>query len=128
MTGPPFWIRSGAISLPSRINQACIAAMYWVIAAQDKAAILQEPGGIDAKLPLGAHIRPRPQDNIEPLLLRLADVLSNVVLSREIVDARTRLLRIPEGISRDGIQAHRSRFAKSISPIGARDARVVHFS
>src|SRR5208337_2059290 len=100
----------------------------WIAAADDNGMIFQQPGGISPELPLRAGIRAGAQDDVQAFLLRFANEFGDVVVAGEIVHAGARLMLIPENIGGDGIEPHGFRHAKTVTPVGARDARVVHFT
>ena len=92
------------------------------------AAVLEEPRGIAAQVPLRTDIGAGTQDDVEPLLLSLADVFGDIVLAGEVVDAGAWLVQVPEDVSGDGVQAHGAGLAEAIAPVGTRHAGVVHLA
>ncbi len=101
---------------------------FGVGAANDDGAILEQPGGEAAPLPLGAGVGAGPEVDVEAFLLRLADEFGDIVLAREVVDAGCGLVEVPEDVGGDGVQAHGFGHAQAIAPIGAGNARVMHFA
>ena len=73
------------------------------IAAAKRAVVFEHPCGISAQFPLSTNVGPGPQNHIQPLLLRLADKLSNIVISGKIVSAFRRLMKVPENIGCDRV-------------------------
>ena len=102
--------------------------VFRFIAAQDDAAVLQQPRWIAAKFPLRADVWAGAKNHVQALLLRFANVLRDIVLPCEVVDARPRLMEVPEDVGRDGVEPHGASLAKPVAPIGTRHARVMHLA
>ena len=64
----------------------------------------------------------------EAFLLRFADEFGDVVLAGEVEVARGRLVHVPEDIGFNGVKAHGLCLAQSVTPVGTRHTRVVHFA
>ena len=101
---------------------------FRIAAANDDGMIFQKPGGISAELPLGAGIGAGAQDDVQAFLLRFANEFGDVVAAGEIVIAGAGFMRVPENIGGDGVESHGLGHAKTVTPVGARDARVVHLT
>ena len=82
----------------------------------------------DLEFPFGADIGARTEDDVEAFLLGFADVLGDVVLPGEVIDAGARLVKVPEDVGSDGIQAHGAGLAEAVTPVGTRHAGIVHLA
>ena len=96
--------------------------VFGVGGAKDEDAVLEQPRGIAAEVPLRADVGPGAEDDVEALLLGFADVLGHVVLAGEVVDAGARFVEVPEDVCGDGVQAHGAGLAETVAPVGTRHA------
>src|SRR5665213_559368 len=101
---------------------------FGIGAADDDVVVFEEPGGIAAPLPLGADVGAGAEDDVEAFTLRFADEFGDVVLAGEVVYAGAGFVDVPEDVGGDGIEAHRLGHAQADTPVGAGNARVVHFA
>src|ERR1019366_6695339 len=60
--------------------------------------------------------------------LRGADVFREIEVGGEIELAGPRLVEVPKDVGAKGVEAHGAHLAHAVAPVGARDARVVHFA
>src|ERR1019366_4241661 len=60
--------------------------------------------------------------------LRGADVFREIEVGGEIELAGLRLVEVPKDVGAKGVEAHGAHLAHAVAPVGARDARVVHFA
>ena len=88
-----------------------------VLRTHPQVRIGKQPRGKTARLPLGADIGARPQDYIQALGLRHPDKGHHIVGSAEIEVAALRFHRVPEHVSFDGVQTHRTRLAQAVAPV-----------
>src|SRR6185312_78119 len=84
--------------------------------------------GISAQLPLGTDVGPGPQNHIQPLLLRLAHKLGDIVVPGKIVHPLRRLMKVPENIGSNRVQPHSLRHTQALPPVGTGDSGIVHLS
>src|SRR5260370_14326267 len=121
------WQRSPLLPQPRnplrrRLHEPLIAA------ANYRAMVLQPPPRIPPEPPRRTDIGPRPQNHIQPLLLRLPHELRNILVSAKVIDATSRLMFVPEHVRRNRVQPHRLRHPKPIAPISPRNPRIVHLA
>ncbi len=98
------------------------------VRTEGEIAVLEEPRWIAAEVPFRANVRAGTQDDVQSLLLRLPNVLGDVVLTAEVVDAGARLMEIPKDVGGDGVQSHGAGFAEAVAPVGARHTGIVHLA
>ena len=91
-------------------------------------AVLEEPAGIAAELPLRAHVGAGTENDVEAFLLSFANVLGNVILPGEVVDTGARFVDVPEDICGDGVETHGAGLAETIAPVGTRHAGIMHLA
>ncbi len=101
--------------------------VFRIVAAQNKASVLQQPRRVASQFPFRADIGTRAKDDVEALLLGFANVLRYVILAAEVIDARTRLVQVPEDVRRDGVEPHGAGLAEAVAPIDAGYAGIMHF-
>jgi len=99
-----------------------------VFGADRHLAILEQPSGEAAEIPLRANVGAGPHDHEQPLFLRRLDELAEVVVAAEIPLARRRLVNVPEHVRADRVQPHRLRHLQPRAPILVGNARIVHLA
>src|SRR5215469_15498893 len=90
--------------------------------------VLQQPRWKAAKFPFGACVRAGAQDDVQSFLLRFANKFGNIGIAGKIVNARTRIVHVPEHVCRYGVETHLFRHSETVSPIRAWDTRIVHLA
>ena len=79
-----------------------------------------------AKVPLSAHVRPRPEEHPHAFFLDGAHEARHVpVAGLEVESALLRLVVVPEEVGRDGVAAHRAGHPDAVPPVLGGNARGV---
>jgi hypothetical protein len=85
----------------------------------------QQPSGQPAEIPLGAGVRPGPDDDPEPQALGRPDEGGQVVPAGEVPLARLGLEGVPEDIGRDRVQPGGFDLGQPVGPVLPGDALVM---
>jgi len=88
----------------------------------------EQPRRQAAEVPLGAGVRPGPEQHAQPGRAGLPDERGDVVAPRKIPLARLRLQRVPEDIGAHGVEAHRPGFEQPVAPVLPGDALEVQLA
>ncbi|CDA76907.1 unknown [Clostridium sp. CAG:242] len=96
-----------------------------VIAAQMHLRVGQQPGWQTAKIKLGADVRTRAKDHIQPQFLRGADKLCKIQHPAKIKFPFFSLVQVPAGIGLHRIKSAGTQLFKPILPVSGNHAKVM---
>ena len=88
----------------------------------------EQPRRKTAEIPFGADVRSRPQNDGQAGSRSGPHELRDVVLAGKIVRTRRGLVKIPEDVRRDRVEAHSVGHLQARLPVGARNSRIVHLT
>ena len=98
-----------------------------VLLTQPDVFLLEQPPGQTAHFPFGTDVRSGAHNDIHAVLLRQSAEGNHVVVAGEVEHPFALFVDVPEHIKAKRVHAQRLAHADAVLPIGARNARVMHF-